>query len=83
MQVPRGRTQHALGRGGTVTWPKKHRKSLGPKGVEEIFYKAPKAPKLIYTVILWCRFVVQCPPGGEPSLDDCPPPTPISACRPH
>ena len=31
---------------------------LGAKGK---FYKAPKVPKLIYTVILWYRFVV-CPP---------------------
>ena len=52
--------------GGTVTWPKKHRK-----------YKAAKAPKLIYTVILWYSFVVQSPPapqGGEPSLRDRRPP---------
>ena len=43
--------------GGTVTWPRKHRK-----------YKAPKkAPKLLCTVILWYRFVVQSPPqGGGP-----------------
>ena len=35
-----------------------------------IFYKAPKVPKLIYTVILWFSFVVQSPPppqGGEPA----------------
>ena len=46
--------------GGTVTWPKKHKKILGAK---ENFYKAPK---LIYTVILWFSFVVQPPPppGG-------------------
>ena len=41
------------------------------------FYKVPKAPKLIYAVILWYSFVVQSPPppppGGEPSLHDCPP----------
>ena len=33
-----------------------------------MLYKAPKAPKLIYTVILWYKFAV-CPPpqGGEPA----------------
>ena len=52
--------------GGMVTWPNKHRKYVAPK---KNFYKAPK---LIYTVILWYRFVVQCPPpfGGGPSLGD-------------
>ena len=48
-----------LAGGGTITWPKKHRKYWAPK---KIFYKAPKAPKLIYTVILWYSFVVQSPP---------------------
>ena len=36
---------------GTVPWPQKHRK-----------YWVPKAPKLIYTVMLWYSFVVQLPP---------------------
>ena len=43
-------------------------------GAKEKFYKAPK---LICTVILWYRFVVQSPPlptGGKPSLHDRPPP---------
>ena len=34
------------------------------------FYKAPKALNLIFTVILWYRFVVRSPPpllGGEPA----------------
>ena len=35
--------------GGTVTWPKKHRKH--------------QAPELIYTVILRYNFVVQSPPS--------------------
>ena len=42
-------------------------------GAEENFYKAPK---LIYTVILWYRFVVQSPhppAEGEPSLRNRPP----------
>ena len=45
---------------GTITWPKKQRKYWAPK---KIFYKAPK---LIYTVILWYSFVVQnwSPPRG-------------------
>ena len=30
--------------------------------MKENFYKAPKVPKLIYTVILWYRFVVCAPP---------------------
>ena len=41
---------------------------LGAEGARENFYKALKAPKLIYTVILWYRFVVQSPPpprGGD------------------
>jgi hypothetical protein len=39
---------------------------LGAKGATENFYKAPNAPKLIYTVILWYSFVVQPlpPPRG-------------------
>ena len=49
--------------GGTVTWPKKHRKYWALKE----FYKVLKAPKLIHTVILWYNFVVQPPPpmGGN------------------
>ena len=49
--------------GGTVTWPKKHRKYTGAKGAKNFFYKAPK---LIHTVILCYSFVVQPPPprGG-------------------
>ena len=47
-------------RGGTVTLAQKAQEILGGK---EIFYKAPK---LIYTVILWYRFVVRppTPPKG-------------------
>ena len=42
-------------------------RSLGPKSIENTrrqrnFYKAPRAPKLINTVILWYRFLVQPPP---------------------
>ena len=49
---------------------------LGVEAGKENFYKAPNAPKLIYTVILWCSFVVQSPPPpeGEPSLREPPPP---------
>ena len=36
-------------------------------GAKENFYKLPKAPKLIYTVILWYRFVVQSPPPPKRS----------------
>ena len=41
-------------------------------GAKENFYNFYLAPKLIYTVILWYRFVVQSPPppphvGGEPA----------------
>ena len=32
------------------------------EGAKETFYKAPKVPKLIYTVILWYSFVVRPPP---------------------
>ena len=48
---------------------------LGAEGAKENFYKALK---LIYTVILWYRFVVRPPPPprGEPSFCDCPPPPP-------
>ena len=46
----------------------KAKKILGAKGAKESLYKASKAPKLIYTVILWCRFVVQSPP---PPMDPC------------
>ena len=65
-------------------------RSLGPKSVENTrcrrrggnFYKAPMAPKLIYTVILWYSVVVRPPPplagGGEPSHHDRPPPPPPS-----
>ena len=51
----------------------KARKIPGAERAKEKFYKAPK---LIYTVILWYSFVVQSPlpQGGEPSLHDCPPP---------
>ena len=63
-------------RGEPSPWPRKHRK-----------YQAPKAPKLIYTVILWYRFVVQSPPpppprGGGPSLCDRPPLPPEGGDRP-
>ena len=57
-------------RWGTVTLAQKAQEILGAKGAKENFYKAPK---LIYTVILWYRFVVRFPPpprGGEPSLCD-------------
>ena len=42
----------------------------GAKGAKGNLYKAPK---LIYTVILWYSFVVQCPPprGGEPLSTAC------------
>ena len=40
--------------GGTVTLAQKASEILGTKGAKENFYKAPK---LIYTVILWCRFM--------------------------
>ena len=42
-------------------------------------------PKLIYTVILWYRFVVQSPPpprGGGLLLHDSPPPPPLRGNRP-
>ena len=32
------------------------------EGAKENFYNAPKTPKLIYTAILWDRFVVRPPP---------------------
>ena len=48
--------------GGTVSWPKKHRKYWAPK--KENCYKAPKAPKLIYTVMLRYSFVRPPPPEG-------------------
>ena len=38
-------------------WPRKHRKYQAPKAAKETFYKALKAPKLIYT-----RLVVRPPP---------------------
>ena len=40
--------------GGGVTWPKKQGKHQAPKAPKKFFYKAPK---LIYTVILWYSFV--------------------------
>ena len=43
-------------------------------GAKENFYKAPKAPKLIYTVTLWYSFVMQSPPrGGDRHLMTVPP----------
>ena len=60
--------------GGEGHVAQKAQKIPGAKGAKENFYKAPK---LIYTVILWYSFVVQSPPppwGGEPSLRDRPPP---------
>ena len=56
--------------GGTVTWPRQHRKY--------------QAPKLIYTVMLWYRFVVQSPPpggGGNCHFMTAPPP-PVGGNRP-
>ena len=52
--------------GGTVTLAQKAEEILGAEGAKENVYKALKAPKLIYTVILWYRFVVRPPPppGG-------------------
>ena len=40
----------------------KAQKILSAKGAKENFHKAPKAPKLLCTVILWYSFVVQPPP---------------------
>ena len=52
-------------RGGTITLAQKAWKISGSEGAKENFYKAPK---LIYTVILWYSFVVPPPPpGGEPA----------------
>ena len=53
-------------RGGTITLAQKAWKISGSEGAKENFYKAPK---LIYTVILWYRFVVPPPPpqgGNQP-----------------
>ena len=55
--------------GGNRDWAPKAEKIQGAEGAKEKFYKAPK---LIYSVILWYSFVVQFPappppPWGEPS----------------
>ena len=49
--------------GGTVTWPKKHRKYQAPKAPKKMFYRVLK---LIYTVILWYSFVVRFQPPPPP-----------------
>ena len=46
---------------------------LGPESIGNTrrqikFYNVPKAPKLIYTVILWYRFVVRPPRGLRPTV---------------
>ena len=53
-------------RGETVTLAQKAYEILDAKGAKENF---DKVPKLIYTVILWCRFVVcpHPPKGGVPA----------------
>ena len=74
-----------LPRWGTVTLAQKALEIQGAEGTKENSSKAPKAPKLIYTVILWYRFVVRPPPplpgGGGPSLCDRPPTGPTKGGR--
>ena len=51
-------------------------KILGAEGARENFNKAPKAPTLIYTVMLWYGFTVQSPPppyGGDRHFMTVPP----------
>ena len=55
----------------TTPWGNGHlaqkaQKILGTEGAKENFYKAPK---LIYSVILWYSFVVQSPPAPREPLD--------------
>ena len=45
----------------TVTLAQKAQEILGAEGAKE---NLDKAPKLIYTVILWYRFAVRSPPRG-------------------
>ena len=62
--------------GGMATWPRRHMKY----SAKENFYKAPK---LICTVILWYRFVVQYPPppkGGNHHFMTVP--SPMGGSRP-
>ena len=44
-------------------------KVLGAKGAREDVHKAPEAPKLIYTVILWYGLAVQSPLPPPPLRD--------------
>ena len=60
--------------GETVTLAQKTYQILDAKGAKENFYKAPKAPKLIYTVTLWYGFVVRSPLGGGTVFLWLPPP---------
>ena len=58
--IPPPATPPPLGGNGHLV--QKAQKILGVKGAKENCYKAPNAPKLIYTVILWCSLGVQSPP---------------------
>ena len=58
----------------TVTVARKAWEILGAEGTEENSYKAPKVPKLMYTVIPWYRFVVWFPHRGGDSHLVTPPP---------
>ena len=53
--------------GGGVTLAQKVHEIPGAEGAKEIFHKAPK---LIYAVILWYRFVVRPPPPARPPGGD-------------
>ena len=60
--------------GGTVTFAQKAQEILSAEGAKENVYKAPK---LIYTVILWYSFVVRPPPPLPDTASAlCPPPVP-------